>query len=155
MSEVLLKLVNVDSVISTFMFCMLTFSSFSYMFLYSNFRLEDMKDQLRKKIFAKRIVKRITLFIANGLSIELNTYALMRPTTPGTHAFIFILFYCECFYILCCNLVSGNNLYPCFWLLGTIMWLDSVTNRPLKVMRYYRMTFYLECVHLSIYNMYI
>ncbi|KAF2286139.1 hypothetical protein GH714_010826 [Hevea brasiliensis] len=60
-------------------------------------KLEDMKDQLRKQMFAKRIVRRITLLIANGLSIELNMYALIRPTTPGA-----------------------------------IMWLDSVTNRPLK-----------------------
>ncbi|KAJ9183016.1 hypothetical protein P3X46_006936 [Hevea brasiliensis] len=63
-------------------------------------KLEDMKDQLRKQMFAKRIVRRITLLIANGLSIELNTYALIRPTTPGA-----------------------------------IMWLDSVTNRPLKTER--------------------
>ena len=43
-----------------------------------------MKDQLRKRMFTKRIVRRITLSIANGLSIELNTYALIRPTMPGT-----------------------------------------------------------------------
>ncbi|KAB5534537.1 hypothetical protein DKX38_017623 [Salix brachista] len=62
-------------------------------------KLQDMKDQLRKRMFTKRIVRRITLSIANGLSIELNTYALIRPTMPGA-----------------------------------ITWLDSVTNRPLKVM---------------------
>ncbi|EEF40803.1 ATP-dependent DNA helicase 2 subunit KU70 [Ricinus communis] len=45
-------------------------------------KLEDMKDQLRKRMFTKRIVRKITLFIA-GLSIDLNTYALIRPTTPG------------------------------------------------------------------------
>lgn len=55
--------------------------------LYSNFRLEDMKDQLRKRIFKKRIVKKITFSIANGLSIELNSYALIRPTLPGMSPF--------------------------------------------------------------------
>ncbi|KAG7995248.1 hypothetical protein I3843_01G098900 [Carya illinoinensis] len=46
-------------------------------------KLEDMKDQLRKRMFKKRIVKKITFSIANGLSIELNSYALIRPTLPG------------------------------------------------------------------------
>ncbi|TXG66692.1 hypothetical protein EZV62_007967 [Acer yangbiense] len=45
--------------------------------------LEDMKDQLRKRLFTKRIVRRISFIISNGLSIELNTYALIRPTVPG------------------------------------------------------------------------
>lgn len=63
-------------------------------------RLEDMKEQLRKRMFTKRIIRRITFSIANGLSIELNTYALIRPTVPGS-----------------------------------ITWLDSITNRPLKTER--------------------
>ncbi|XVF18554.1 hypothetical protein REPUB_Repub11eG0032600 [Reevesia pubescens] len=63
-------------------------------------KLEDMKDQLRKHMFTKRIIRRITFHIANGLSIGLNTYALIRPTVPGA-----------------------------------ITWLDSVTNRPLKIER--------------------
>lgn len=46
-------------------------------------KLEDMKDQLRKRMFKKRIVRKINFLIANGLSIELNTYALIRPTVPG------------------------------------------------------------------------
>ncbi|KAJ4968377.1 hypothetical protein NE237_015078 [Protea cynaroides] len=46
-------------------------------------KLEDMKDQLRKKMFKKRKVRRITFSIVNGISIELNTYALIRPTLPG------------------------------------------------------------------------
>ncbi|XP_040942783.1 ATP-dependent DNA helicase 2 subunit KU70 [Gossypium hirsutum] len=46
-------------------------------------KLEDMKDQLRKRMFTKRVVRRIGFHIANGLSIELNTYALIRPTVPG------------------------------------------------------------------------
>ena len=60
-----------------------------YKYLYSNFRLEDMKDQLRKRMFTKRIVRKIAFSIANGLSIELNTYALIRPTIPGMcHNFV-------------------------------------------------------------------
>ncbi|XP_019441579.1 PREDICTED: ATP-dependent DNA helicase 2 subunit KU70 isoform X3 [Lupinus angustifolius] len=46
-------------------------------------KLEDMKDQLRKRMFTKRIVKRIKFTIANGISIDLNSYALIRPTVPG------------------------------------------------------------------------
>ncbi|CAL1409025.1 unnamed protein product [Linum trigynum] len=46
-------------------------------------KLEDMKNQLRKRMFAKRIVKRIKFVITNGLSIDLHTYALIRPTAPG------------------------------------------------------------------------
>ncbi|KAM7514544.1 hypothetical protein LguiA_004127 [Lonicera macranthoides] len=63
-------------------------------------RFEDIKNQLRKRMFRKRKVRRITFIIAKGLSIELNTYALIRPTVPGT-----------------------------------ITWLDSVTNLPLKTER--------------------
>ncbi|KAF8388525.1 hypothetical protein HHK36_027200 [Tetracentron sinense] len=63
-------------------------------------KLEDMKEQLRKRMFRKRKVRRITFSIANGISVELNTYALIRPTIPGT-----------------------------------ITWLDSVTNLPLKTER--------------------
>ncbi|XP_058223972.1 ATP-dependent DNA helicase 2 subunit KU70 [Rhododendron vialii] len=47
-------------------------------------RLEDMKDQLRKRMLKKRKVRRVTFSIANGISLELNTYALVRPTLPGT-----------------------------------------------------------------------
>ncbi|KAJ4837382.1 ATP-dependent DNA helicase II subunit 1 [Turnera subulata] len=46
-------------------------------------KLQDMKDQLRKRMFAKRIVRRITMLINNGLSVEVNLYALIRPTVPG------------------------------------------------------------------------
>ncbi|TMW97609.1 hypothetical protein EJD97_005237 [Solanum chilense] len=63
-------------------------------------RFEDLNDQLRKRMFKKRRVRRLRLVIFNGLSIELNTYALIRPTNPGT-----------------------------------ITWLDSMTNLPLKTER--------------------
>ncbi|WCJ43761.1 ATP-dependent DNA helicase 2 subunit KU70 [Euphorbia peplus] len=46
-------------------------------------KLEEMKDQLRKRMLTKRIVRRITFVIASGLSIQLNSYALIRPTAPG------------------------------------------------------------------------
>ncbi|XP_004296683.1 PREDICTED: LOW QUALITY PROTEIN: ATP-dependent DNA helicase 2 subunit KU70 [Fragaria vesca subsp. vesca] len=46
-------------------------------------KLEDMKDQLRRRMFKKRIVRKITFSIANGLSIQLSSYALVRPTNPG------------------------------------------------------------------------
>ncbi|VFQ72427.1 unnamed protein product [Cuscuta campestris] len=64
-------------------------------------RLEDLRGQLRKRIFKKRKVRRIKFIIASGLSIELNTYALIRPTNTGT-----------------------------------IAWLDSVTNLPLKTEKF-------------------
>ncbi|KAJ0047239.1 hypothetical protein Pint_04801 [Pistacia integerrima] len=51
--------------------------------LTSGLGLEDTKDQLRKRMFTKRIVKRISFIIANGLSRELNSYALICPTVPG------------------------------------------------------------------------
>ncbi|XP_031481658.1 ATP-dependent DNA helicase 2 subunit KU70 isoform X2 [Nymphaea colorata] len=47
-------------------------------------KLEDMTDQLRRRIYKKRKVRRIRFIIANGVSIELNTYALIRPAIPGT-----------------------------------------------------------------------
>ncbi|KFK43907.1 hypothetical protein AALP_AA1G189500 [Arabis alpina] len=65
-------------------------------------KLEDMKDQLKKRVLARRIAKRITFVICDGLSIELNGYALLRPAIPGT-----------------------------------ITWLDSTTNLPIKVERSY------------------
>ncbi|XP_010273410.1 PREDICTED: ATP-dependent DNA helicase 2 subunit KU70 isoform X2 [Nelumbo nucifera] len=46
-------------------------------------RLDDMKDQLRKRMFKKRKVRRITFSVADSISIELNTFALIRPTLPG------------------------------------------------------------------------
>ncbi|XP_042010904.1 ATP-dependent DNA helicase 2 subunit KU70-like [Salvia splendens] len=46
-------------------------------------RFEDIKDQLRKRMFRKRKVRRINFIIAGGKSIELNTYAVVRPTNPG------------------------------------------------------------------------
>ncbi|KAG6506080.1 hypothetical protein ZIOFF_031395 [Zingiber officinale] len=69
----------------------------------ANEKLMDMKDQLRKRIFNKRKVRTLTFSIINGISIQVNTYALIRPTLPGA-----------------------------------TIWLDSVTNLPLKVSSKYR-----------------
>ncbi|XP_068660973.1 ATP-dependent DNA helicase 2 subunit KU70 [Aristolochia californica] len=46
-------------------------------------KFQDMKDQLRKRMFKKRRVRRITFSITEGISIELNTYALFRPALTG------------------------------------------------------------------------
>ncbi|XP_021728255.1 ATP-dependent DNA helicase 2 subunit KU70-like [Chenopodium quinoa] len=46
-------------------------------------RLQDMKDQLRKRMFKKRRYRTYTLSIANGVSIQMSAYALLRPTVPG------------------------------------------------------------------------
>lgn len=59
------------------------FIDYQFMHLYSYFRVEDTKDQLRKRMFTKRIVRKIMFSIPNGLSIELNAYALIRPAVPG------------------------------------------------------------------------
>ncbi|PKA60192.1 ATP-dependent DNA helicase 2 subunit KU70 [Apostasia shenzhenica] len=63
-------------------------------------KLLDMTNQLKKRMFSKRKVKTFMFVIANGISIEVNAYALIRPTLPGA-----------------------------------VMWLDSITNRPLKTER--------------------
>jgi hypothetical protein len=65
---------------------------FNFLFvviLYFNFRLEDMKDQLRKRMFTKRRVNKFKFTLVDGLSIELNSYALIRPTVPGKHFLLF------------------------------------------------------------------
>lgn len=80
-----------------------------------------MKDQLRKRMFKKRKVRRIYFIIASGVSIELNTYALVRPTNPGL--FIFVL-----------CMTSKTSLISPFLFSGTITWLDSITNLPIKVL---------------------
>ncbi|KAL2905967.1 ATP-dependent DNA helicase 2 subunit KU70 [Bienertia sinuspersici] len=49
----------------------------------STLRLQEMKDQLRKRMFKKRRYRTYTLSIANGVSIQLSAYALLRPTVPG------------------------------------------------------------------------
>ncbi|EER97823.1 ATP-dependent DNA helicase 2 subunit KU70 [Sorghum bicolor] len=46
-------------------------------------KLEDMANQLRKRIMRKRRVKTLSFAITNDVCIEVNTYALVRPTTPG------------------------------------------------------------------------
>lgn len=92
-----------------------------------HFRFEDMKDQLRKRMFRKRKIRRLKFIITDAISIEVNTYALVRPTNPGLY----------------CALQLGSTVYFhlviellffCLLVSGTITWLDSVTNLPLKVL---------------------
>uniref|UniRef100_A0ACD5UNJ6 Uncharacterized protein n=1 Tax=Avena sativa TaxID=4498 RepID=A0ACD5UNJ6_AVESA len=63
-------------------------------------KLEDMTDQLRKRMMKKRKVKTLSFAIIDDVCIEVNTYALIRPTVPGT-----------------------------------VTWLDSISNLPLKAER--------------------
>uniref|UniRef100_A0A1D1YVZ0 ATP-dependent DNA helicase 2 subunit KU70 n=2 Tax=Anthurium amnicola TaxID=1678845 RepID=A0A1D1YVZ0_9ARAE len=42
-----------------------------------------MKDQIRRRMFTKRKVKTVTLSLPCGISIVVNTYALVRPNVPG------------------------------------------------------------------------
>uniref|UniRef100_A0A0E0HXJ0 Ku domain-containing protein n=1 Tax=Oryza nivara TaxID=4536 RepID=A0A0E0HXJ0_ORYNI len=46
-------------------------------------KLEDMTNQLKKRMMKKRKVKTLAFAITNDVCIEVNTYALIRPTTPG------------------------------------------------------------------------
>ncbi|KAM0824659.1 hypothetical protein ACQ4PT_070043 [Festuca glaucescens] len=63
-------------------------------------KLEDMTNQLRKRMMKKRKVKTLSFAITDDVRIEVNTYALIRPTVPGT-----------------------------------VTWLDSISNLPLKAER--------------------
>ncbi|XP_020526581.1 ATP-dependent DNA helicase 2 subunit KU70 isoform X2 [Amborella trichopoda] len=46
-------------------------------------KIEDMVDQLKKRIFKKRVIRRMAFLIHDDMWIELNSYALIRPTSPG------------------------------------------------------------------------
>ena len=59
-----------------------------------------MKDQLKKRMFKKRVVRSLKFSITNELSIDVNSYALIRPTLPGTK--ILMSF-------------SWNIAYACLW----------------------------------------
>jgi hypothetical protein len=52
-----------------------------------------MTDQLRKRIFKKRKVKTLMFQLTNDVCIEVNTYALIRPTVPGTPSIQRLTFY--------------------------------------------------------------
>lgn len=103
--------------------CLPVYSFFPFIFTkLSGTRFEDIKNQLRKRMFRKRKVRRINFIIA-GKSIELNTYAVVRPTNPG-------LFLVLCFSLYFLNAKDHLCLLFCS---GNITWLDSVTNLPIKV----------------------
>lgn len=59
-----------------------------------DFRMEEMKDQVRKRMFKKHIVRKLTFAIADGLSIEVNMYALIRPTIPGAMTLLLLCYGC-------------------------------------------------------------
>lgn len=92
-----------------------------------------MQNQLRKRMFQKRIVRGITFSIVKGLSIELNTYALIRPTVPGISHHLLVEFRVFATSHLSYLLCVVNYLLTWFVFIGTITWLDSITNLPLKV----------------------
>ncbi|KAL5196767.1 hypothetical protein ABZP36_000279 [Zizania latifolia] len=46
-------------------------------------KLEDMTNQLKKRMMKKRKVKTLAFAITNDVCIEVNSYALVRQTTPG------------------------------------------------------------------------
>lgn len=99
-----------------------------------------MKDQLRKRMFKKRLVRKITFSIANGLSIQLSSYALIRPTLPGICITICSITYS--FYKSASAYQFGlRTMFHWLWIIGAITWLDSVTNRPLKVILLYYTTY--------------
>ncbi|BBM97060.1 ATP-dependent DNA helicase 2 subunit 1 [Marchantia polymorpha subsp. ruderalis] len=54
-----------------------------YMTSASN-RFSDLADQMRKKMFKKRVVRKMMLTILDGLDIGLRSYAMMRSATAGT-----------------------------------------------------------------------
>ncbi|KAL3684814.1 hypothetical protein R1sor_002836 [Riccia sorocarpa] len=46
-------------------------------------RFADLADQMRKKMFKKRVVRKMMLTITKGVEIGLRSYAMMRPATTG------------------------------------------------------------------------
>lgn len=51
-------------------------------------RLDAMDNQIQKRIFKKRAVRRLTLTIPNGMAISVQTFALIRQATPGQIAWV-------------------------------------------------------------------
>lgn len=51
-------------------------------------RFDDMVNQMQKRIFKKRSVRRMILTVPNGMTIGIQTFALLRPATPGSIAWL-------------------------------------------------------------------
>eukprot|EP00252_Welwitschia_mirabilis_P011453 TRINITY_DN25707_c0_g1_i1.p1 TRINITY_DN25707_c0_g1~~TRINITY_DN25707_c0_g1_i1.p1 ORF type:complete len:630 (-),score=139.97 TRINITY_DN25707_c0_g1_i1:36-1925(-) len=51
-------------------------------------RFEDLQSQLRKRIFKKRVVRKVTFMLDDNTSISLHTYALFRSALPGKHIWL-------------------------------------------------------------------
>ncbi|KAI5081910.1 hypothetical protein GOP47_0001653 [Adiantum capillus-veneris] len=51
-------------------------------------RFESMVSQMQKRLFKKRTVRRLTLTVPQGMKLALQSFALFRPATPGTTAWV-------------------------------------------------------------------
>ncbi|KAH7424041.1 hypothetical protein KP509_12G086800 [Ceratopteris richardii] len=51
-------------------------------------RLDSMVNQMQKRLFKKRTVRRLTLSLPNGMKLALQSFALFRPATPGSTAWV-------------------------------------------------------------------
>lgn len=102
---------------------------------------------MRKRMFTKRIVKRISFMIASGLSIELNSYALIRPTVPGRPESLFSKYFLVFKASAYSYNMLDNHLFGFFRFVGVTTWLDSVTNRPLKVNQLFTLCLLMTFVH--------
>eukprot|EP00850_Spirogloea_muscicola_P014492 SM000104S09362 [mRNA] locus=s104:402057:407985:+ [translate_table: standard] len=51
-------------------------------------RFEDLVSQLKKRVFKKRMVRRLALTIAPGTEIALRSYAMLRPASEGRYTWV-------------------------------------------------------------------
>lgn len=51
-------------------------------------RFDDLVDTLRRRMYKKRIVRKMLLTVGSGTEIALKTYALIRPAVPPSHIFV-------------------------------------------------------------------
>eukprot|EP00249_Psilotum_nudum_P013508 c24370_g1_i1 orf=258-2180(-) len=51
-------------------------------------RFEDLVNQLRKKIYKKRVVRRLALSISHGINIAMQSYALIRMSNTGRYTWL-------------------------------------------------------------------
>eukprot|EP00850_Spirogloea_muscicola_P010017 SM000057S18447 [mRNA] locus=s57:676613:688225:- [translate_table: standard] len=51
-------------------------------------RFEDLVSQLKKRVFKKRMVRRLALTVAPGTEIALRSYAMLRPASEGRYTWV-------------------------------------------------------------------
>lgn len=51
-------------------------------------KLDDLKKTLKRRMYKKRVVRKMLLTVASGTDIALRTYALIRPAVPPSHIFV-------------------------------------------------------------------